>query len=384
MRRRGPRRRPAPQPSVAASPPAPPTCSSTNRVCTRLRRRRPDGAAAGGETAGSSRRRRSRTRPARARPRAPRRRRSRATVRAPTIFASSESKRGLVARSRRSRRCRRGRRVPPAARTPDSMPPAGRALPSAPMVSVLTRSWIAKPRGAGEPPASPRSASERPLASSSCSRTRSTPGDLLGDGVLDLEARVGLDERERRVVAASRRVDQELERCRGCRAAPRAAMPQRGVEQTRAQRRRRAPGLGAISTIFWCRRCRLHSRSQGASRARCHRRPPAPRCGAPAATDARRRRRRCRRLERLGAAARDRLLHLVGLRHHAHAAPTAAGDGFDHDHAARSQALRGTPGLVRVDSAGRPGQDGDAAAPPPPRAPAACRRTTPAAPAAAR
>ena len=57
-----------------------------------------------------------------------------------------------------------------------SVPPAGRAVPSDAIVSMLMRTCIAIPRGPGTSPwPSPSAASVRPAASSSCSRTRSSP-----------------------------------------------------------------------------------------------------------------------------------------------------------------------------------------------------------------
>ena len=124
----------------------------------------------------------------------------------------------------------------------------------APCVSMLTRTCTAKPRGAGTAAcASPRLGERRPGGELELQPHEVEPGDLLGDGVLDLQARVRLDEREALAVAAVR-VDQELERAEAVERtarASRAPRPRAGARAAPAS----SPGAGAISTSFWCRRC---------------------------------------------------------------------------------------------------------------------------------
>ena len=75
------------------------------------------------------------------------------------------------------------------------MPPAGRVEPSGCIVSMLTRAWMAMPRGAGHVAWSrPSSASVRPAGQLQLRRDEVEAGDLLGHRVLDLQAGVGLDE----------------------------------------------------------------------------------------------------------------------------------------------------------------------------------------------
>ena len=104
-----------------------------------------------------------------------------------------------------------------------------------------------------------RTSSARPSATSICSSTRSTPGDHLGDRVLDLEAGVHLQEEEPLGVG----VVEELDRA-GAAVADRLGRPSGGVVQ-RVDDLGARPGAGASSTTFWWRRCTEQSRSPSTS-----------------------------------------------------------------------------------------------------------------------
>ena len=81
-------------------------------------------------------------------------------------------------------------------------------------------------------------------------------GDLLGHGVLDLDARVHLDED---VVAVAGRAG--TRRCRRCGSrSPSAKRTASAHIRSRSSGSRL--GAGAISTTFWCRRCTEQSRSK--------------------------------------------------------------------------------------------------------------------------
>ena len=77
-------------------------------------------------------------------------------------------------------------------------PPAGRAWPSALIVSRLTRACMRDAARAGTAAcaARPSAASVAPAAISNCRRDQVDAGHLLGHRVLHLEARIGLDEGE--------------------------------------------------------------------------------------------------------------------------------------------------------------------------------------------
>jgi hypothetical protein len=67
---------------------------------------------------------------------------------------------------------------------------------------MLMRSWIAMPSGVGGLPSDrPSSTRLAPAAMLQLHLHEVDPGDLFGDGVLHLQARIGLDERELRVAA---------------------------------------------------------------------------------------------------------------------------------------------------------------------------------------
>jgi len=160
------------------------------------------------------------------------------------------------------------------------------------MVSMLMRSWSAKPLGArdalGEPEVGQRAAArEREL-----DLHEIEPEHLLGDRVLDLEPRVGLEEEEPDRRARRVELDQELDR-------PEALVrrglgePARRGDERAAQvpgqrtgwaRPRSASGSGAAAC----------TRDRTARPRACRRRRSGPRRGARAATGARRRDRRCR------------------------------------------------------------------------------------------
>ena len=101
-------------------------------------------------------------------------------------------------------------------------------------------------------------------------------GDLLGDGVLDLDARVHLDED---VLSPLARVEQELDRA-GVDVADRLGERDRVGADPLAQVAGSRFGAGAISTTFWWRRCTEQSRSKRWTRCPRRRRGSAPRCGA--------------------------------------------------------------------------------------------------------
>ena len=80
-------------------------------------------------------------------------------------------------------------------------------------------------------------------------------GDQLGDRVLDLDARVDLEE-----VPAAVGGEQELGRA-GADVADGLGQAQRGARPARARSSAPTAGEGASSTTFWCRRCTEQSRS---------------------------------------------------------------------------------------------------------------------------
>lgn len=109
------------------------------------------------------------------------------------------------------------------------------------MVSVLTRAWTAKPRRHTR--RVDRELPERPSARELDLETDEVePRHLLGDGMLHLEPRIGLDERERGSVALRAGHDQELDRAEVVEP-DLARDPERGVEQEGAQAVRQ-PGRG--------------------------------------------------------------------------------------------------------------------------------------------
>jgi hypothetical protein len=80
-------------------------------------------------------------------------------------------------------------------------------------------------------------------------------GDRFGDRVLDLDARVALDE----IVLAALRIDQELHRA-GVEIAGGPGEPRASFQDLLRSPGSR-PGAGAISTTFWLRSCTEQSRS---------------------------------------------------------------------------------------------------------------------------
>ena len=186
-------------------------CSSTNRVCTRRRRRRAFAAVRVKKECWSRRRRcEIRTTPARllraAAARSPSREvHDRLWPAANRIWCWCDS--------RHSRSHRRERPAPTPARTASACRRPGRAVPSAFMVSRLTRAWMATPRGGAMANCrSPSFASDAPAASCSWMRTRSSPVIGLGDRVFDLQARIGFDKGEGHALAALLLIDQKFNR----------------------------------------------------------------------------------------------------------------------------------------------------------------------------
>ena len=162
-------------------------------------------------------------------------------------------------------------------------------------------------------------------------------GDLLGDGVLDLQAHIGLDEGDRRVVGAVGCVDQKLERA--------------GVEVFRGggQLRRRLQQPLADRGVQEWRRRDLEDLLALALQAAFALPQMRHRAGAVADDlhlDVTRAREQpldidvavAERGLRLGPAALHGLGQLVGVGDRAHAAPAAAGDRLDHHRRASARA----------------------------------------------
>ena len=182
-------------------------------------------------------------------------------------------------------------------------------------------------------------------------------GDFLGDGVLDLEASVRLDEPELARLAVLVGRDDELEGAEVAVAAGPGkahggggdAVPQVGVEA----------GAGAISMIFWWRRWTLQSRSPKWVTA-----PPA----SPAICTSTWRARGdppldveagvAEGLPGLGGAALEGGIDLGGLGDGAHAAPAASGDSLDEHAGALGQVGEEGARLLDGDGVERPGTTG--------------------------
>ena len=180
-------------------------------------------------------------------------------------------------------------------------------------------------------------------------------GDGLGDGVLDLQAGVGLDEEEAVVVG---RVLQELERAQaGVGDGRRHA---HGGAGDRLALRRSQGGAGRqLDQLLVATLHAALALAEVADRARAvadhlHLDVPGARdelldvdgAGAEGRVG-------------LGLTARVRLVQLVDRRDHAHAPAAAAGERLDHDLRALAQALEEGPRLGGADGAGGAGQDGD-------------------------
>ena len=120
-------------------------------------------------------------------------------------------------------------------------PPLGAASPVAVHDLELTRTWIAWPRGG--PRAREAELREAFAGGDADLRLHEVDAeDFLGHRVLDLQARVGLDEGERGVVGVVRRVEQELEGARLSTPAVAARRMRRAgdaLAQSRRQRRAR-------------------------------------------------------------------------------------------------------------------------------------------------
>ena len=102
---------------------------------------------------------------------------------------------------------------------------------------------------------SPRSAERLPGRDAHLGLHEVDVGDLLGDRVLDLDARVHLDEH---VAAAPGRAG--TPRCRRCGSRSRSRT-RTASAHIRSRIAGSRFGAGAISTTFWCRRCTEQSRS---------------------------------------------------------------------------------------------------------------------------
>ena len=173
-------------------------------------------------------------------------------------LASSESKRGLT-------------RVPAwplvSTRTPgpdggskaSNVPADGRTTPSDDIVSALTRTCIAMPRGNPTSLAfKPSSAKLRPAARSSCARTRSIP--VTSSVTVCSTCRRGLasiNTNEECSVASCSTRNSNVARLSSF-----TSLAMRSDASIRRSRNAAdKPGAGAISTSFCRLRCRLHSRS---------------------------------------------------------------------------------------------------------------------------
>ena len=258
-------------------------------------------------------------------------------------LASSESKFGARAVAGVAERVGARTRCRTAARTRSARRPPGWAVPSAAIVSMFTRAWMATPRGAGtdacaQPDA--RRACGR-AASSSWARTRSTPVTSSVTVCSTWRRRVGLDERRGVAARSASTRNSNVPRLRVAdvgrhpharrRAAPRAC-------------RRRAPAPGRSRQLLVAALDAALALPQVGDRRRCRRRRSAPRCGAPGSTqllDEQRRRCRTRtwppsgtRSNGLGTSARRRRPALP--------AAAAAGDRLERSSPARPTATSGT------------------------------------------
>ena len=166
-------------------------------------------------------------------------------------------------------------------------------------------------------------------------------GDALGHRVLDLQARVHLQEVEaRRAGRAGTRP------CPRSRSRPRAPPPRRPRTAPRAARRVSA-GLGVSSTTFWCRRWIEHSRSSRWTTCPC-------RVGQHLHLDVARPLDEALEHHHVVAEGRPRLAARAGQRgrellraaHHAHALAAAAARGLDHHRPADARGLRGEGGVA--------------------------------------
>ena len=172
----------------------------------------------------------------------------------------------------------------------------------------------------------------RPATAAAPGRARSR----LGHGVLDLDARVHLQEVEAAVV-----VEQELDRA-GADVADRRAPPARAASRMRRAQLGRDAGDGASSISFWWRRWIEQSRSPRWTIVPCS----SPntwtstwRGAEQRALDQETARRRRRSPPR--RAADERRRQLLRLAHEPHAAPAAAGARLDHDGIADPPGLLG-------------------------------------------
>ena len=229
---------------------------------------------------------------------------------------------------------RDSRRRRPARPGPDG---SGRRV-SVPVPWATTRACTAKPRGVPTAfwSARPSAASESPAAMRNCASTRSMPSDLLGDRVLDLDARIALDEE----VLAGLGVDQELDgagvhvaarRARASTASARMRWRRPGVEVGRGRdlddllvaQLHRAVALEEVHDVALAVGQHLHL---DVARPR-HELLEEQRAVAERGLG-------------LALAAREGLVHLLGPRHGAHAAAAAAGRRLQHHRIADRRAPR--------------------------------------------
>ena len=195
-------------------------------------------------------------------------------------------------------------------------------------------------------------------------------GDLLGDGVLDLDARVALDEE----VLAGLGDDEELDGA-GVDVARRRGPARRRSSRMRSRSAGSRPGAGATSTTFWLRSCTEQSRSwrwttwpwasarictsmwRGRSTSRSTNSAPSPNAAVASLR------------HRSNASA-----IVAGPAHGAHAPPAAAGRRLEH-HRVADLARRLGRVVGRRHRARRAGHDRDAERAGQLRGPGPCRRT---------
>ena len=171
-------------------------------------------------------------------------------------------------------------------------------------------------------------------------------GDHLGDRVLDLDARVHLDE-EPLVACRDRRGTRPCRRCRS--RSPRAICT--AASQSSVRHRRSRPTAGATSTTFWWRRCTEQSRSCRCTTLPCW----SPRictsmCLARGMYFSRNTARIAEGAPASLCASSSRCVEIAGLVHHAHAASAAAERRLDDQR--KADLLRDLQRLRRDPSTG--------------------------------
>ena len=197
-------------------------------------------------------------------------------------LASSESKLGLVrvagVAERVDAHAGPGRRLERGERAADRAGPSRRAI-----VSMFTRTWTAKPRGAAHGLLRQAEVGQgRAAGQLELGLHEVDAGDLLGDGVLDLEPRVGLDEDVSAAPSASTR-NSNVPRLRSATArASRTAASSSALARAGAEVRRRrdldqllvaalqaALALPEVGRPRRCRRRRSAPRRGGRRRRSC-------------------------------------------------------------------------------------------------------------------